>query len=115
MSEVFRASHLLIKNCKSRNPISRRTNQSTANVSEEEAIRELNDWEKKIKEGKISFEDAARQRSDCGSFASGGDLGEFGPGQMMKPFEDAVRSLKPGEISGVVTTDSGVHLIKRIA
>lgn len=115
MSEVFQAAHLLIKNSKSRNPVSRRTGESTANVSEEEAIREIREWAAKIKGGTISFEDAARQRSDCGSYVKGGDLGKFGPGDMMKPFEDAVRSLKPGEMSDVVITDSGAHLIKRIA
>lgn len=115
MTEVFHAAHLLIKNSQSRNPVSRRTNQSTANVSQEEAIRELREWREKIVSKKISFEEAARQRSDCGSFAKGGDLGNFGPGEMMKPFEDAVRALQPGEMSDVVITDSGVHLIKRMA
>lgn len=114
MSDLLRASHLLIKNKESRNPVSRRTGQSTANVTEEAAIQELQQWAAKIAAGTITFEDAAHQRSDCGSFARGGDLGTFGPGQMMKPFEDAVRALKIGEVSGIVKTDSGVHLIKRL-
>ena len=54
-------------------------------------------------------------RSDCGSFANGGDLGTFGKGDMMAPFEDATYALSIGEISGIVETDSGVHLIMRYA
>ncbi|CAN0435602.1 unnamed protein product, partial [Hapterophycus canaliculatus] len=44
---------------------------------------------------------------------SGGDLGGFGEGQRRGPFEDATRSLRVGEISSVVDTDSGVHIILR--
>ena len=114
-SNQVRATHLLIKHQGSRNPVSRRTNESTANVSKDAAIAELNQWLAKIKSGELSFEDAAQQRSDCGSFAKGGDLGFFGPGMMQKPFEDASFALKVGEISGIVDTDSGVHIIKRLA
>lgn len=71
--------------------------------------------EARIRKGEISFEDAAKQRSDCGSCAQGGDLGFFGRGDMQKPFEDASFALKVGEISGIVDTDSGVHIIKRLA
>ena len=42
-------------------------------------------------------------------------IGEFGRGQMQKPFEDATYSLKVGEISDIVDTDSGVHIIQRTA
>ncbi|XP_050340460.1 uncharacterized protein LOC126766793 [Bactrocera neohumeralis] len=115
MSEQLRAEHLLIKFNGSRNPVSRRTGASTSNVSYQEALEELSRWLKDIQDGKLTFEEAAQARSDCGSFAKGGDLGFFGPGEMMKPFEDAVRSLRVGEISGVVQTDSGLHIIKRLA
>ena len=114
MSKV-RASHLLIKHGGSRNPVSRRTGQSTANVTRDQAVAELLQWQARIASGEITFEAAAAQRSDCGSFREGGDLGFFGPGEMMKPFEDATRALQVGEVSGVVDTDSGVHLIKRLA
>jgi parvulin-like peptidyl-prolyl isomerase len=45
----------------------------------------------------------------------GGDLGEWGPGQMQKPFEDATFALQAGQMSGVVDTESGVHVILRTA
>lgn len=113
MAEV-RCTHLLIKHEGSRNPVSRRTNQSTAGVKKADAINELKVWQGRIQSGEITFEEAARQRSDCGSFAQGGDLGFFGKGDMQKPFEDASFALKVGEVSGIVDTDSGVHLVKRL-
>ena len=44
---------------------------------------------------------------------AGGDLGEWGRGQMQKPFEEATYALKVGQMSGIVDTDSGVHVILR--
>ena len=58
---------------------------------------------------------AAAERSDCSSCRNNGDLGHFGRGQMQKPFEDASFGLNVGEMSGIVSTDSGYHLIYRIA
>jgi len=60
-----------------------------------------------------SFEDLARRFSqDPGSAANGGDLGYFSPGEMVRPFEDAVRSMEPGQVSEVVETPMGLHLIR---
>ncbi len=59
------------------------------------------------------FAALAKQYSqDPGSAANGGDLGMFGRGSMVKPFEDSVFSLKAGEVSGLVQTDYGYHIIK---
>jgi peptidyl-prolyl cis-trans isomerase D len=62
------------------------------------------------------FAELAKQYSqDPGSAANGGDLGFFGHGMMVKPFDDAVFQLKPGEISGLVQTEYGFHIIKLLA
>ena len=58
------------------------------------------------------FAELARANSTDGAAESGGDLGWFGPGMMVKPFEDAVLAMKPGEVAGPVQTQFGWHLIK---
>ncbi|TGO03464.1 hypothetical protein PN36_06040 [Candidatus Thiomargarita nelsonii] len=66
----------------------------------------------KIKAGE-AFEDLAKAYSDdIGSQKQGGDLGWFGPGRMVKPFEDAVKALKVGEVSEPVKSQFGFHIIK---
>lgn len=67
---------------------------------------------KDITDGKISFEDAAKEHSSCPSSQNGGSLGEFGRGQMVPEFDSAVFSMKEGEITGPVKTQFGYHLIK---
>jgi len=121
-SEQVRVSHLLIKHCGSRNPVSRRTGQSTSDVTEEDARRELERYVHKIRSDVEAgrpldevFAKYAAERSDCGSYAQRGDLGFFGRGQMQRPFEDAAFALVVGEMSPIVSTDSGLHLIYRIA
>jgi parvulin-like peptidyl-prolyl isomerase len=68
-----------------------------------------------IVSGTATFEGIAGEYSDCSSAKRGGDLGPFKRGQMQKPFEDASFALEIGEISELVSTDSGIHIIKRIA
>ena len=115
----MRASHVLIKHCESRNPVSRRTDLSTENVTVAAAREELSRWrDELLKDSRPmpeKFAALAHHRSDCGSFQAGGDLGEFGPGEMQEPFEQATISLPVGEVSGIVSTDSGLHLIYRTA
>lgn len=81
--------------------------------SKEEAIAILKEYAAQIGTDHKKFAELASKHSDCSSHKNGGDLGWFGENQMQKSFEDGVNALKVGEISGVVETDSGVHLILR--
>ena len=65
-----------------------------------------------IVSGGKAFEDVAKESSSCPSGANGGDLGEFGRGQMVKEFEDAAFAAEIGHIVGPVKTQFGYHLIK---
>ena len=58
------------------------------------------------------FAEMARTKSTDGAAANGGDLGWFGPGMMVKEFEDAVVAMKPREIAGPLQTQFGWHLVK---
>lgn len=89
MTSRVRASHLLVK-------------------TEEEA----KDIREKILKGETTFADAAAMVSLCTSGAQGGDLGFFGKGQMVKPFEDACFSMELNEISNPIETQFGWHLIQ---
>merc|ERR1712232_1127558 len=115
---TMQCRHLLIKHQGSRNPVSRRTNQSTSGVTMEQAHAEIQTFIDKINaEGCTEqvFAKYAEQRSDCGSFKQGGDLGEFGPGAMQKQFEEGTRNTAVGAMSGIVESDSGTHIIFRTA
>lgn len=68
-----------------------------------------------VKKSPANFAALAKQYSqDPGSAANGGDLGMFGRGTMVKPFEEAVFKLKVGEISELVQSDFGFHIIKLV-
>lgn len=73
---------------------------------------EARDIQRKLQEGK-SFEEMAKDYSLCPSAARGGDLGEFPKGRMVPAFEKALLNLKEGEVSGIVKTQFGYHLIQR--
>jgi peptidyl-prolyl cis-trans isomerase C len=77
--------------------------------SEKEAIAVL----ERLKKGE-KFGNVARAVSRCPSSKHGGDLGTFTRGKMVKEFENAAFALDKGEISGVVKTKFGCHIIKRI-
>ncbi|MBI5891653.1 MAG: SurA N-terminal domain-containing protein [Nitrosomonadales bacterium] len=69
-----------------------------------------------VKQSPSKFAELAKQYSqDPGSANNGGDLGMFGRGAMVKPFEDSVFGLKAGEVSGLVLSDFGYHIIKLVA
>ncbi|XP_055524135.1 putative peptidyl-prolyl cis-trans isomerase dodo [Wyeomyia smithii] len=105
-------AHLLVKHKDSRRPSSWREENITR--SKGDALRLLEGYKKQIKSGEATLPELAQQFSDCSSAKRGGDLGMFKRGMMQKPFEDAAFALKVGEISDMVDTDSGVHLILRL-
>ncbi len=70
------------------------------------------DLQNDIKAGTISFEDAAKQHSTCPSGQQGGALGSFGPGMMVKEFDQVVFNEAVGEVHGPVKTQFGFHLVE---
>lgn len=74
---------------------------------------EARDILKKLEEG-ADFGKLAQDFSQCPSGKDGGNLGEFGKGMMVPSFEKAAFQLLPGEVSGIVRTQFGFHIIKRL-
>lgn len=87
--DTVNASHILVDN-------------------EEAALNILAD----IRDEKISFEEAAKKYSKCPSAERGGELGDFGKGQMVPEFDEACFSMEQGELRGPVKTDFGYHIIR---
>ncbi len=100
--EQVRASHILI------------TVDAKASEAERKKAKEKIESLLKQAKSNADFAKLAQENSGCPSSKQGGDLGYFGKGQMVKQFEDAAWSLKPGEVSGVVETQFGYHIIKLI-
>ncbi|OPZ64935.1 MAG: Foldase protein PrsA 1 precursor [Candidatus Aerophobetes bacterium ADurb.Bin490] len=102
--ERVKASHILIMADASPTSPSGRTDEQAKKLADELVT--------KARAG-ASFSDLAKQYSqDPGSGSKGGDLGYFGKGQMVAEFEKAAFALKIGEISGVVKSQFGYHIIK---
>ena len=80
--------------------------------SEQVAKARLADFKRRIESGQASFEQLARENSQDGSAAEGGDLGWAMPGQYVPEFEQAMNNLDAGAISEPVVSRFGVHLIK---
>jgi len=98
--EQVKASHILIK--------------AEPEAKEEQkalARKKLKEVQKRLEKGE-DFAALAKEYSEGPSGAKGGDLGYFGRGQMVKPFEEVVFVLKPGAVSDIVETNFGYHLIK---
>ena len=99
--EERRASHILINAAKDAPAADR--DQAKARAQELMA---------QVRKSPASFAEVAKKSSqDSGSAPAGGDLNFFGRGAMVKPFEDAVFAMKKGEISDVVESDFGYHII----
>ena len=102
--ERVKASHILIMADSSPTSPTGRTDEAAKKLADELVVKAR---------GGASFSDLAKQYSqDPGSGAKGGDLGYFGKGQMVAEFEKAAFALKTGEISGVVKSQFGYHIIK---
>jgi peptidyl-prolyl cis-trans isomerase C len=98
--EQIRASHILIR-------VDPQADQS----QKDESRKKMEAIQQRLKKGE-DFAELAKQYSEDPSSAKGGDLGYFGRGRMVRPFEDAAFALKPGEVSDIVETQFGYHLIK---
>ena len=75
--------------------------------------KEVNAVLERLKKGE-NFSGIAKDVSLCPSKKRGGDLGTFGRGQMVKEFENTAFVLEKGQISGIVKTQFGYHIIKRL-
>jgi peptidyl-prolyl cis-trans isomerase C len=95
-----RASHILIS-----------VDSSATKAQKDAARKEIEALLVRVKGGE-DFAAVAKEKSQCPSSANGGDLGFFSRGETVKPFEDAAFSMKPGEISNIVETQFGYHIIK---
>jgi peptidyl-prolyl cis-trans isomerase C len=96
----IRASHILIK-----------LDPAADDAKKAEAQTKIKMIQQKLKNGE-DFAELAKTSSEGPSSVNGGDLGFFKPGKMVKPFEDAAFALKPNEVSEIVQTRFGYHLIK---
>jgi peptidyl-prolyl cis-trans isomerase C len=97
--EQIKASHILIK-----------VDAKADEAQKAEARKKIEEVQQKLKDGG-DFAALAKEYSEGPSSAKGGDLGYFRRGQMVKPFEDAALALKPNEVSDIVETRFGYHLI----
>jgi len=100
--EQVQASHILIK-------VDPKADESQRAV----ARKKIEKIRQKLQQGE-DFAALAKEFSQGPSSVKGGDLGYFGRGQMVKPFEKAAFGLTPGDVSGIVETRFGYHLIKVI-
>jgi peptidyl-prolyl cis-trans isomerase C len=99
-NEQVRASHILI-----------RVDEKADAATKQKARAEIDAVLKQAKAG-ADFAKLAQEHSQDGSASQGGDLNYFNKGQMVGPFDKVAFELKPGQLSDVVTTQFGYHIIK---
>ncbi len=97
--EQIKASHILVK-----------VDPQADETQKAAARKKIEEIQQKLKKGE-DFATLAKESSQCPSSDKGGDLGYFGRGQMVKPFDDAAFALAPGEVSPIVETKFGYHII----
>ena len=100
-ADSARARHILVK-----------VDKDADAAAKAAALKRAQDLLADARAGKDFADLAQRYSEDSATRGSGGDLGTFGRGAMVKPFEDAAFALKPGQISEVVETPFGYHVIK---
>jgi peptidyl-prolyl cis-trans isomerase C len=98
--EQVKASHILVK-----------VEDKNNAAQKAAALEKIKKAQQRLKNGE-DFATVAKEMSEGPSSSKGGELGYFSRGQMVKPFEDAAFGLKPGEVSDIVETQFGYHLIK---
>ena len=106
MADTVQASHILLMYAGS--------DRSTASRSQDEAKTQIADLKAQI-DGGADFAELAKAHSDCPSGQKGGDLGKFGRGQMVGAFEETAFGMPVGQVSDVVETGFGYHIITRTA
>lgn len=105
--EERRASHILLSFDKDDKGQSKVASKDAAKIEADTIMKQVTGATPE------KFAELAKQKSkDPGSAAQGGDLGFFGRGQMVKPFEEAVFAMKAGEIRGPIESDFGFHIIR---
>ncbi len=100
--EGVKASHILVK-----------VAENAPADQVDAAMKKIKEAQAELKKG-VAFEEVAKKFGEGPAAAKGGDLGFFGRGQMVKPFEDKAFGMKPGELSEPVRTRFGFHIIKVI-
>ncbi len=98
--EKVKASHILIK-----------VDPKATEAEKAEALKKIKAIQERLKKGE-DFAEVAKKSSEGPSAPRGGDLGYFGRGQMVGPFEDTAFSIEPGKVSDPVRSPFGYHLIK---
>ncbi len=106
--EQVKARHILIAFKGSRAP----QKAGAAELTEDKAKEKAEELRKQIVGGADFAELAKKESDDTGSATNGGDLGAFGHGQMVPEFEEAAFKAKPGDVTDIVKTPFGFHIIK---
>ena len=100
-AEEVQASHILVK-----------LEENATPEQKAEARKKIEELQKKVKDGG-DFAELAKANSNCPSSERGGDLGSFGRGQMVPEFENAAFTMEVGQVSDIIETRFGYHLIKK--
>ena len=122
-AEQVQALHILKKHQGSRRPRSWRNPEKDITRTKEEAVDLITQLRERLEDvadpsqREEMFRALAEEESDCSSAqpGRGGDLGLFGRGMMQRAFEEAAFACEVGGLSGIVDSDSGIHVILRVA